>query len=686
VKRLVTVALVAAATLVLGAGLARAQVTTLAPTAPAAAPPGVHLVAQSTWVPLGGEFVMRLHLDNPVLAMRPGATIAVRVGGSTISRTGFDAVIHDGDIGNSLLTPDPIPVASLHPDAHHDVTVAFGLPGSDVRPLLNVRRSGGVYPVAVQLTNTGTPSGAFVTWLVVVDTSTPHPVADPLAVSFVWPMVAPPARIPDGSLDASVTAQMQPGGRLDRIATVFARAGSFPYSVVVGPETVETWQRIARSDRKDEAGFARVRAAVARSTTELLPTSYVPIDDVALEAAGLGDVLPAQWAAGARTLRAVLGHAPAAAEATFLDPASDSAVDRMRAMHVNKVAVRDTALIPITENRTPAQTFELDTAVGNAVGKSRSAQTASFVEDLLTTNDPPALKAERALAAIAEVAYESPGLARGLLIAPAPDWTPDVAALTTLIDGLRNDPLVQPTTLDGFFDAVSSEQADSVDVERHLQPVEPSATPLTSDEYNQAVQQLDAYRDVVGPRDPVVVDGERALRLVLSTSITGDRAHAMLAHIDTGIHGFTNAITADAKRITLTSRRARVPLTFVNAVSPARPVTVRIHLDSAKLQFPTGSDQVVTLKPGNNTVTFDVEARTSGTFPMTITLSSADGALAFGAPVRVTVRSAVFGGAAVALTVAALVFLALWWANHFRRSRRARRTASSRAPTPAPAT
>ena len=176
------------------------------------------------------------------------------------------------------------------------------------------------------------------------------------------------------------------------------------------------------------------------------------------------------------------------------------------------------------------------------------------------------------------------------------------------------------------------------------------------------------------------------LDAVLSTNITTDRAHQMLAQTDSGIHAFTNAITADAKRITLTSRRARVPLTFVNAVSPHRPVTVRIHLDSAKLRFPTGADQIVTLKPGNNTVTFDVEARTSGTFPMTISLSSADGALAFGAPVRVTVRSAVFGGVAVALTVAALAFLALWWANHFRRTRRARRTASARAPRPAPAT
>jgi hypothetical protein len=59
---------------------------------------------------------------------------------------------------------------------------------------------------------------------------------------------------------------------------------------------------------------------------------------------------------------------------------------------------------------------------------------------------------------------------------------------------------------------------------------------------------------------------------------------------------------------------------------------------------------------------------------MEISLSSADGQLDFGAPVRVSVRSAVFGRLAVFLTIGALAFLALWWGNHFRRTRRARRT------------
>jgi hypothetical protein len=169
--------------------------------------------------------------------------------------------------------------------------------------------------------------------------------------------------------------------------------------------------------------------------------------------------------------------------------------------------------------------------------------------------------------------------------------------------------------------------------------------------------------------------GEHALDLALSTENSTREAEADLAVISTAANELQRSVTADARRVTLTARKANVPLSFVNQT--ARPVRVRVELASEKLLFPAGSVQLLDLPPGESTEQFAVEARASGTFTMTVSLSSADGTLRLGAPARVSVRSAVFSGAGAALTVGALCFLALWWGNHFRRTRRARRAAAA---------
>jgi hypothetical protein len=648
------------------------------PTAGAA--PGVSLVSQDPWVRLESTFTIKLHLDNPTIAARPDAAIALRVHESARSRIGFDDVIANRNLGSTLYQTSPRRVADLARDRDNNVRLTFGLSGSDVTPSIGIRNPG-VYPVEVSLTNTGIPSGSFVTWLVVVADGE-NPLGKKLAVSFVWPVVAPPAVGADGRPLPEIAKQMQASGRLDKIATLLARAEDFPMSLIVGPETAEAWQLLAKNDREAEAGLERLRQAAGAETTFLMPTSYVPINEASLEAAGMGTRLPEQYLLGANALKSALGVAPQdGARTSFVDGASDGAIDRQRQMLADQIAVRDGALFPAAPRFTPSQTFVLSTATG----RSRGAATAPFLEALLQGPDPAPLRAQRLVAGLAEVAYEAPGISRGIVLAPPANWTPDLAAMTTVIEALRDNPIVEPRKLDGFFRFVSDEQDDAgLDVERRLIPTAAAAMPLSASEYAAANARLESYRDVVGSRDPAVVQGEKALSLALSSEITPERARAYVGGIDAAVQSFTSGITTDAKRVTLTSRKATIPLTVVNSLEPAREVTVRVHVESPKLAFPEGAEQVVTLKPGNNTVEFAVEARATGTFAMTIDVSSANGELAFGPPVRVSVRSAVFGGWAVALTVGAVVFLALWWANHFRRTRRGRRLGS--APAPAPAT
>jgi hypothetical protein len=674
----------AAALVITSATAAPAQETTTTTSAPKPLAAGVSLVRQDPWVALRQTFTMTLHLDNLTLASRPGAAIAISVYQSMTSRSGFDDVIANGNLGGTFYVPNKIAVSSLLPDAKNNVSIAFGLSGSDTRPTIGITRPG-VYPVKVELVNTGIASGSFVTWLVAVDTRTSF--EKKLSVALVLSAVADPIRLPDGSDDPRVVAQLKPGGRLDKIATVLSRTGGLRFSLAAGPETMESWKRLGKRDRKMATTFKALSRVANRSSTEMLPATYVPIDSAVIEGAGLGDHLPQQYTAGTSALVAAFGaNLTTSVQSAFIDPVptSDAVVNGLRSMLYDRVAVRDEALIPVTHRFSPAQAFVLDTTGG----ESRAVATAPFIESLFNGPDPAALRAQRVVAALAEVAYESPAIARGVVIAPPARWNPDLRTMRAVIDAVRTLPLVQSATLDDLLGTISNEQALGTNVQRRLVPATPAAAPVDPDEYNATATELAAYRAVVGATDPVVIRGEAGLLTALSTTITPERAHAELTQIDQAVHSFSNGIRADEKRITLTSRRAAVPLSFENTLEPARDVKVRVHLESAKLLFPNGSDQSVTLKPGSNTIRFTVEARASGTFPMTISVTSPDGRLAFGPPVRVSVRSAVFGGWAVGLTVAALIFLAGWWANHFRRSRRnRRRTAAPSAPsTPAPAT
>jgi hypothetical protein len=667
---LLTLAVSAVLACAFRAGPSAAQTTTTTgagdPTEPA-----VRLVAQQPWVPLGGSFLMSLRIDRAVMSSSPEVALAIRVHERTTTRSAFDRAVDEGRLGDvqSQLT---IPVSSIPIDARGNHLVRIGLSGSGLDPSVFVRQPG-AYPMEVGLTNTDR-SASFVSWLTTVDAQAEQPVDEKLQVAWLWQLGAPPTFMPDGSADETVVRQMQRGGRLDRITTLLDRAEDFPLTLLAVPETMESWARIAESAPNSASGLERARSAAARPTVELLPTSYVPIDLTILEAEGLGGELPGQFTAGADVLDRALGTRPVARTA-FVFPANDAAVDRLRGMLQERVVLREESLVPVEPQFTPAQTFSLTTPQG----VMPAAATAPFIEKLFAGDDDPAIKVQRVLAGLSEVAYEAPGIARGLVLATPADWDPDAEVVTRLTEALRAHPLLQPATLDDFFARVVAERRDGGVVTRALEPHVPERTLLTRPEYESAVDDLESYATIVGPADPSVVESEQALRVALSTVISAERAQAEVDKVTKTINDFTAGITVSSNRITLTSREAEMPLSFENSTG-RESVRVRVRLSSPKLGFPEGSELTLDLPPGNTTVRVPVETRASGTFSMTIAVTSTDGRLEFGPPTRVTVRSAVFGGYAVALTVGAIAFLALWWGNHFWRTRRSRASA----PTPVP--
>lgn len=624
----------------------------------AAADPRLGLLGQPATVPLGGTATLTLDVPADQLPAGREVTLRVRLYNRVTSLEAFEET-NAGDLPGRL-DVDRWPLAELPRAADGSVSVTFGIGNNHPLEHAVATSQAGAYPLEIALETGDETLTAFVTWLVVVAADAP-PVEEPLRVAMLWSITSDPVRGVDGATSGPVLDDLAPGGRLDGISTLLASAGSMPLTLAIAPETLEGWDALANIDPAYAPAVERVEAAAARSSAQLLLEPYVPIDLVALEAAGLGGQLPDQLVTGSdASERLAVRPQPGTA---FPDPVNGAVLARLRQLLVDRVVVRGDQV------ETEATTLLRPFGLAAGIGTMRAVATTTVVDRQLSGSDPRALRVQRALTALSILALDDPETARGVVLAPPARWSPDVELYTAFLAAFREHPLLRPVTVDALFAQVDAETDDGRTVVRDLEPAEPGSLGVTGAQYTAAAQALTSLRSSIPPDSPTLAQGERALLLALGRA-QPEAASAGLAVIDGAVEQLNAGVGTTRKRVTLTSRRADVPISFRN--DTGMPVRVRVHLDSSKLLFPKGDDIEIELPEGVGTERFTVEARTSGTFTMTVTLTTGDGNMTIGAPTRITVRSAVFSGVGAAITIGALVFLALWWGNHFRRTRRAR--------------
>jgi hypothetical protein len=134
-------------------------------------------------------------------------------------------------------------------------------------------------------------------------------------------------------------------------------------------------------------------------------------------------------------------------------------------------------------------------------------------------------------------------------------------------------------------------------------------------------------------------------------------AIARAAAISELVRSNESLVSASNGSVTLTSRRGAVPVTLDN--DAPYPVRVRVRVTSPKLTFPAGNERVVTIAPHGVTITFVAVARTTGSFPMDVSLTSPDAGVTFSGG-RVVVRSTAANVLALLLTASGLLFLVAW--------------------------
>ena len=156
---------------------------------------------------------------------------------------------------------------------------------------------------------------------------------------------------------------------------------------------------------------------------------------------------------------------------------------------------------------------------------------------------------------------------------------------------------------------------------------------------------------------------------------------AVLDNADQQRRTLASAISLpSSQKVTLTSSSGKIPLVITNAL-PVEAL-VRITVSSPKLEFPDGTTYEIVLSPSNTTRTdIEVTTRASGAFPLDVEISTSGGGLPV-ATSRIDVRSTAISGLGLFVSILAGLFLLVWWARHFRHSRRARALIATDEPSP----
>jgi hypothetical protein len=678
-RRLPTVRLLAAALVLLvattggwAAGRADAQ------TAGSGEPITLTLRRQTNWV--GPEAVFQVAFS--ATSLPAGATVGGELHQKVTSRATLEAVANGQTPGSTIFKVTPQAAAAL---TGADGALVVSLPvttGSPSSSGVAQLATPGVYPFAVQVFDAnGKVVASLTTTLLRLGAPDDVAASNTLAVGLVVPVQADAVPGPDGAptLDEAGAEHLTTTIDLTVLRT------SVPLTLSPSPESLE----LLRS--RDAAGEATVAQVRAGPTRTVLTNPYAPVDSGDWIDSGLVDELGDQYTAGTTTLLGLLRAPPEARLAVLDRTVSPAALDDLRARGVEAVAVPSGQLSPLsnaTTTATFASQFEVVTAGGPAL---RAVVADDATATRLTQGLDPVLAGHRALAELAYLHLAGDTTSRGVAVS-VPAQT-SAAALATFLDGLADTtgtngadgvapgaPMVSPVTLGDLFQVTATATGSrTTPLVRSYQADQPADLGSYPADLRGAHVALDGLRSLVPGAGEVTQPIARTIWSSGARSLDADGRDAMIGSAERSITAVTDEIVvAPEQVVTLTSSSGEVPLNLENRLP--YDATVRIVLTSAKLDFPEGSVIERTIPAAQTTtIKLPVEIRASGAFPLTVDITSADGQLPV-ATTTYTVRSTAISGIGLILSVGAGLFLLVWWARHFRTSRRARKLVASNHP------
>jgi hypothetical protein len=654
------------------------------PTAPTAI--GIELMSQSAFVAADEPFQIELRITGST----PNDRIRVNVHPLVRTRADLRRILDTG-------TP-PRTILSMYPDVEEAVVDPVTRRVTITVPSSSPTRQPGVYPLSVTV---GTGSRAAQPLISALTRVGPLDAqGGPLGLALVLPITTAPVLQPDFSSDLPV-AELE---RIRSLALAFIdRYPSLPLTLAPNPETLDALD----GGSPEERAVLQLLRQAARGRT-VLGTTFVPVDAEAWRSNGLGLALLDQHDNGLSTIDRTLGSAQTRRAVDIaITGASDTpaTLELRRALGASWLVVPEDGVQPLEASRFPSnlqQSFVLNDSTGTPMRAMTTDGRLSFLAGALAE---PTLAARHTwithllLADVAAGYFEQPRVERGTVVVLPDTWTMTPAVDSVLLPALATLPFVRLVALDELFTTVSRasptgtgarETAASGPLRRTLQP----APAMRLDDYpsllTRVSQRLRGFESVVGANAPQVTDLRDLIAVSGDARLGAADRRAYLIAVDDAMvsrlrtpDGRSGIIAPQAQRVTLTSRRATIPIDVENRL--AFDATVRIEVRADKLDFPRGDLLTTTLKPGLNSIEIEVRTRTSGDSPLEIVIGVPDADSGFGqlATSTFTIRSTALSGVGLAISILALLVLVTWWARHVRRTRAARRVAE-RAETSGP--
>ncbi|MEZ5341146.1 MAG: hypothetical protein R2706_06770 [Acidimicrobiales bacterium] len=608
------------ATLVVMLGL----VAQVSPASAAQDQPTIAMLNQVAYVNADGEFTLSFAWDG---GLSPDIEVVFRVYQPLTSAAQLGMAPTPGNV---LTVPWEQPLISLERPANGQFTLTVPVRSFSTADSTALYLPGsGVHPVSLELTRGGTTIGRITTNLI-------HLPGDATSIEPVPVSIVLPVTHADGLATGVTVADA---------TTILTHHPDLPLTVQIGASVLSQLE----IDSQLNEDF---RTALADRTVIVSPG--LDLDPSALAAINQG-ALFTQSVESARNQARELGLRPATNVFPWDGTITSEGVDLLTSLGVDIVLTAAGSTI----------------RSGQLVGTNTTLNVIQPNNEFSTELDIGADAVTRAYELLAELALLTETDRSPVVLGGNGFQRLDRKSLGLLLEAWEGLGPVQPVSLE---EAVR-QMPDRAN--RAAESPEQDLAPL-----REVINQIDA---VIQSYTSYYISGgaePNRFRTALISALSRERNPAdrllRIEQLATNVEAAFAPITiVDQQEFTLTTTRFALPLQLRNDAEGPRLVHLRFQSDKIKVYtddtYTTNaatSDVVVTLEPGETTITINVEAQTLGRSPVDVIVLTPDGQrqLASGS---FAIRSTAIPGLGLLLSGTAGVFLVLWWFLHHRRERQA---------------